>query len=306
MEKCHYCDNLAEATSWSPEIPLCLNHFNRYMEKKVESTLKNVIYNYHVTLERRRLLVALSGGKDSMALLHLLHSLSLKYHYTLMPLIIDLGLPHLHDGITVCKKNCRNLGLELQIYDLKSEEGFTIPELIEIDGHTPCSICGLIKRYILNKIAVEHNSIIVMGHTLNDYTYRILRALSLGDMDTLRRLSYILSQGKRMAMRFSPLHDIYEIDICTFLRINGIEYSHAICPYNDFRIYNPYRRIMDSLDEIDHGVLRRLKRTFFRRLKPTAPKVNLRECKICGYPTTSEICLFCRIKNLWMKRKAKA
>ncbi len=275
----------------------------RYMKKRmtnkqftefIESKVKNTIEKYKMVDPRDKILVGLSGGKDSAVMLHIMNKL---LDNEIVGFFIDLGILEFSEE---SKKKVIELiekeGVPLVIYDLKKEEGFTIPEAAEKLNRPPCSICGTVKRYIINKYAWENRfTKIAMGHTADDETSNILKEFINGDVSQFIRLGPVLPGKEKLVARIKPLYRNYDGENLLYARINKIPFTEAKCP---LAIKNrKYKKWINIMEKSSPGIkLTMLKsyKEFKKHLKVEEPKLNY--CKICGYPTTGEICSFCRIK----------
>ena len=272
---------------------------NRQFTEFIESKVKNTVEKHHMIKEGDKVLVGLSGGKDSAVMYRILKKLYPNVKIT--GFFIDLGI---YDFSKKSLEKIKELvgNDELIVYDLEKEEGFTIPEAAKKLNRPPCSICGTVKRYIINKYAWENGyNKIAMGHTMDDEASNIFKEFVNGDINQFVRLGPVLPGKEKLVERIKPLYRNYDGENLLYARINNIPFIEEKCPLAiKNRKYKKWLRIMErDSPGIELTMLHSYK-VFKKSLDVEEPKLN--HCKICGYLTTGEICSFCRIK---MKLKEK-
>ena len=108
---------------------------------------------YNLINHGDKIVVGLSGGKDSVSLLYAL-SLYQKFSHTdfqLQPVMLDLGFPGFDP--TKMIDYCHQLGMELKV--VNSKEVYKILLAHQDGPHLPCSICSRMKKAAINKVANE-------------------------------------------------------------------------------------------------------------------------------------------------------
>ncbi len=268
---------------------------NRQFTKFLEAKVKNTIEKYKMVKPGERILVGLSGGKDSAVMLHIMNKI---LDNEIVGFFIDLGIPTFSEE---SKKKVIELtekeNVPLIIYDLKKEEGFSIPEAVEVLHRPACSICGTVKRYIINKFAWENKfDKIAMGHTADDETSNILKNFVNGDLEQFVRLGPTLPSKDKLVARIKPLYRNYDGENLLYARINEIPFVDSACPLAIKK--KKYKRWVNFIEKESPG----MKLTILKSYKKFKSHLNvhdpeLKPCKICGYPTTNEVCSFCKIKE---------
>lgn len=293
--KCSKCERGAVARVKYAKLNLCEDHFKEYVEKRFVEFLEK-----RKVLEGvRKVVVAVSGGKDSLSLLHMLakykDKLGLEEIYGIH---IDLGLgASSEEAREVVLENCEKLGVKCLVLDLRSLIGYSLAELSAISRRPPCSVCGTVKRYLANLVAVELGAdAIAFGHHLDDILKYAIKDLLVEGRADMIKLSPV-SEGIRglLASKIKPLYEIYESDLELYARHAGIRTVKSSCPfkYEDFIT----RSIREMLDKIELeapgfklGLIRRLT-TSWRE----GPPAGVASCKYCGMPSSGEVCSFCKI-----------
>lgn len=123
---------------------------------------------YNLINDGDKILIGLSGGKDSVCLTYCLNLYKKFSHidFTIQPVILDLGFPNFNPQIL--KDFCASIGLDLIVYDAKE----VYPILKKQQGnlaHLPCSICSRMKKASINKLANElHFNKVAFAHHVDD------------------------------------------------------------------------------------------------------------------------------------------
>ena len=307
---CRFCSEFAATTIKYSGLPLCKKHFVEYLEKRVFKTVKK----YRMIQEGERILLGVSGGKDSIALLHILKDLQKELKFEIIPLFIDLGIQlNKYSQLSgeIARKNCEKLGLDLITVKIKNEYGFSLDDVFSKRLKRPiCSICGLIKRYVLNRKAIELSADkVATGHNLNDEASFILQNFINMDIKLLSRLSPIQPTFNKLFIgRIKPLFEIYEDEISLYVTFKNLEYIDIACPYAKEASTLQLKNILIQLENIRPGAILTMVRGFHKKLKPILQnkqkieeEKELTTCKLCGMPTSTEICSFCRLKSKIIK-----
>ncbi|MCD6563949.1 MAG: TIGR00269 family protein [Thermoproteales archaeon] len=300
MKRCFYCTRKPIVYLRYADLQLCEIHFINYLENRVRKTIEK----YNMIKSGDKILIAVSGGKDSTTLLHILYKLAKEYNFILHGLTIDLGIERYRSYIQVAINNYKKLGVNYTIFDLKKEYGFSLDDAVKVfTNRKPCSICGIIKRYIINEYAYDNNfDRIATGHTLDDITGLLLFHILRGNISYLPKLSPVLETKHKMVTRIKPLIETYEKDIELYARLKSFSIDTNKCPYYHNAIISFYKRIMDKIERKSPSTKILFLRSTLKRINPYVKGIleiqNIKMCKKCGMPTTKEICSFCRIRQV--------
>ncbi len=286
--RCKFCKNRAIYS----ELRLCETHFNQFYEKKVKTYLEK--YN----IKNKKILIAVSGGKDSSSLAFVLNNLKEEFN-------LKLELFFLNHGIKGYSENCLNtvsllsntLNLKLNILDMKKVYGKTIDDF---SANKVCSVCGTVKRYLINKFAYEnHFDFIATGHNLDDELFFIFNNLFNQSLDYLMKLGPITPTLKEYKLigRIKPLYYLTEKENAIYAIINKLPFYFGSCPYSKESRQFKLKMKINTLFEKREWKINFVKS--INKLKRNHQKLfdGWKLCKKCGYPTTSEICRFCKIMN---------
>ncbi len=293
--KCKKCSKKAVIRIRSHGISLCEDHFTEFFTKRVKETIKR----YSMLNEGDRILVAVSGGKDSMVLWDIMHSIG----YPVEALFIDLGIKkklQSERARETVKSFATQKGYKLHIYSIEHEDNFTIDEVKIRETRNVCASCGLVKRYIMNKFAYENNfSVIATGHNLNDETATLLSNVLSWKIGYLARQHPVLPPQGKLVKKIKPLCEVSERETAAYALIKGIPFFSEICPYSKGATSIVYKRALNLIEYQSPGTKLRFYREFLKNAKPlfASEYEDLKDCDICGYPTTFPPCAFCRLKK---------
>jgi len=283
---------------------LCRKCFSESVEAKVRAT----ITKYNMLKFDDKLAVAVSGGKDSLSLLHILAKLQ-KYRpkTTLTAITIDEGIKGYRDeALDIAEKNCKTLEIPLHIISFKELFGLTLDEIItklrakrQIEL-TPCAYCGVLRRRAINTAAREVGATkIATAHTLDDETQTVLMNILRGDTTRLSKEKPLTNQVHPMFVRkIKPFCEIPENESALYAYIKKIPFQDTPCPYASDALRNDIRTMLNNIEEKHTGTKFAISRTM-ERLRPAIEqmptKENFKTCKECGEPSSQELCKTCEM-----------
>lgn len=255
-----------------------------------------------------RIAVAVSGGKDSISLLHILNDMLSEYPISsLVAVTIDEGIRRYRDeALEIAAKNCEKLDLEHYTVSFAELYGYTLDEVVDRlrkDGEsqlTPCAYCGVLRRRALNVATrdIEADKV-ATAHTLDDETQTILLNILHGNPSRLGKGKPITDQVHPMlTRRIKPFCEVPEKESSMYAYINGIEFQGMPCPYASQALRNDVRLFLNRMEEKQAGT----KFTIYQSIQNIRPairktvrKEKLTKCARCGEPTSGEICRACKM-----------
>lgn len=281
---------------------LCQACFSESIEKKVRRTISI----NDMLRDNDRIALALSGGKDSTTLLHILHKLEKKFpKASLFAVTVDEGISGYRDeALQNAKSACMQLGVEHITISFKELFRLTIDNIAkriknEQSGLTPCSYCGVLRRRALNKAARELKaSKIAVAHTLDDEAQTILLNFIHGDIFRASRITPTsgLETGK-FVPRIKPLCDVPEDEVALYAYFNNIKLQSVDCPYASQALRTEIREFLNKLEN-NHPSTKYIIYRSFEKIRPmlkSGVSTEMKECKICGEPSGKSICEPCRM-----------
>jgi len=291
---CRRCGEKAEIHLRRHRAAFCSKCFLEYYDRQVNRNIrKEKMFGFE-----DRLMMVVSGGKDSMALWDWL----LKKGYNVIAMHIDLGIgEYSKDSRELVEQFSQDRKAELIVVDIEQEYGFTIPSLARKTRRSFCSVCGLVKRYLFNKVALDGEfNVVVTGHNLDDEAATLLGNTLSWQVGYLARQAPVLpSDHPKLKKKVKPLFTLTERENLAYVLINGIEFIHEDCPYSKGANSILYKETLNRLEEANPGTKQRFLATFLRKgrkyFQVYKEDLKLHECENCGQVTTAEVCSFCRL-----------
>ncbi|MFW6111310.1 MAG: TIGR00269 family protein, partial [Thermoproteota archaeon] len=283
---------------------LCRKCFSISIEKKVRATLSQ----YEMLEYDDRIAVAVSGGKDSISLLHILTKIESEYPgSSVVAITVDEGIKNYRDeALRIAIRNCEELSLRHVIVSFEELYGHSLDEIVKLlrrereTRATSCAYCGVLRRKALNIAAREVEADkIATAHTLDDETQTIL-------LNILHGSSWRLAKGKPVTdqvhpllpQRIKPFCRVPERESSLYAYIKGIEFQGIPCPYASEAMRNDVRRFLNRMEEKHPGT----KFTIYQSMQKIRPgiktsigKEELNTCTRCGEPTSGEVCRACKM-----------
>ena len=210
---------------------LCKDCFIESIEKKAIKTIKK-----EKLLDKGdKVLVALSGGKDSVTTLEVLNSFRERHIIDLCAVTVDEGIANYRqEGVDIATRHAQRLGIEHKVVSLKEDYGITLDEIMQRENHRgSCTYCGVFRRTIINKAAREMGATkIATGHNLDDEVQGIMMNYLEGNTDNLTKLgAKTESQAKEFTVKIKPLREIPEREIGLYVVAKELEGHFDSCPY---------------------------------------------------------------------------
>lgn len=302
---CKNCLRKPVITLPNSNIKLCSSCFVKYFEKKTFKT----IAKYEMIREGDRVGVAVSGGKDSFSLLYLLNRFAEKHRkLTVVVVSIDEGIKKYRDLSNV-QKYCKENKIEYHAYSFKNEFGLTLDQMTKRVKMNPCSICGILRRFLLNSKARELKlTKIATGHNLDDEAQSILMNQFRGNLERSARLGPVtgILADKRFVRRIKPFYLLSEKEVATYSFLKKFPVPYNECPYS----VSSYRAdVRDMLNEFTkkHPQSKHAVVNSFLDVLPLLKKrysgSKINSCKVCKEPTSADVCTVCKLlETLNIKR----
>ncbi|MEM5836629.1 MAG: TIGR00269 family protein [Candidatus Aenigmatarchaeota archaeon] len=287
LEKCSKCSEEALIHVGWKRKNYCKDHFNEYVEGQV----KKVFDKFKID-KKSRICVALSGGKDSSALLHILKKIGCE---NLEALHLNLNINEYSKKLLEKSKEiCEKLGVKLNVVDVNL---FNFVE----KNRKVCKVCGVIKRYNFNKFAFENNfEYLATGQNLNDIVSHAIMTLYSGYLLGLKNFSPVSKKIEEFGLTsvIKPLFFLQEREIETYAKINSIDYLREKCVYWETSFRVEVKKFLENLEEKNPGFLRKIASSLIKlsSLLENFEIAKMRKCKICGFASLGKICSFCKLK----------
>jgi uncharacterized protein (TIGR00269 family) len=245
-----------------------------------------------------RILVAVSGGKDSLALWDIL----LEAGYRTDGLYLGLGIGEYSDrSHELCETFAADRGANLVTVDLEGAYGFDIPLAGRKGSRSSCAVCGLSKRYVFNKAARDGGyDVIATGHNLDDEAATLLGNTLRWNVDYIARQSPVLAAETGFVRKVKPLYRLSELETAAYAFLRGIDYVVEECPLVAGNTQLRYKDAMNAIEARSPGTKAQFFLGYLDRGMPIfrtgQDTVELIACANCGQQTTTTFCAFCRAR----------
>jgi tRNA-5-methyluridine54 2-sulfurtransferase len=295
--KCRVCRGPAVIDIRRHNAGFCTEHFVHHCEEQVRRAIKD----HHMIEPGERVLVAVSGGKDSLALWHLLVALG----YDVDGLYLGLGIgEYSHDSGAAARAYATKQGVKLHEVDLSADYGYDIPAAATATHRAPCGACGLSKRHLFNAVALEHGyDVVATGHNLDDEAAVLLGNVLRWEAGYLGRQHPVLPAAPGFARKVKPLYRLGEREMAAYCILQGIDYIVDECPMAAGNKHLGFKDVLNALEHRSPGskaafLFGFLERGHDRFVADAGEERDaLGACAVCGAPTPGEICAFCRLRQ---------
>jgi len=306
---------------------LCGKHLGSSIRKRTSKELRQQLKlpkdARHEDGTPYRILVAVSGGKDSAVLLTMLHDiLSRRRDLELIAGCVDEGIDGYRAPSLECARElAEQLGVRFETlsyedigYERMDEVVTRIPKMgenyDEAKGMMPCSFCGVFRRQGLNALAEKVDAdVMALGHNLDDMAQSILMNFQKGEIERSVRLApHTENPIDGIAPRIVPLRWIPEQEIHAHAICQNLPIHHGDCPHAPGAMRQQSRGIVAQMESMTpgarHGLLHSLDeiRRIHRETERN-PTSEVRNCTECGEVTSREVCQACTMKR-WLAETA--
>ncbi|OPX70740.1 MAG: tRNA 2-thiocytidine biosynthesis protein TtcA [Methanoregulaceae archaeon PtaB.Bin108] len=278
---------------------LCSTHFCGDLETRVRSYME---FPGRVS-PRDHIAVALSGGKDSSALLLLLHGFQPAWpDVELTAVTVDEGIGgYREETMDAASDLAATLGVRHEIVAFTDLFGKTLDTMVKGRENRACTICGVMRRNALIHAARRIGATkIATGHNRDDEAQSVLMNVFRGDLPRLLQDSSSGGQGCFLP-RIKPLSVVSEREILTYLLVRGFYRDLPECPYSSSALRSTVRVLLENFEERFPGTsenLVMLRGSLRQSLPRSVAERGLRPCRECGESSSGEICQTCRIQHL--------
>lgn len=273
----------------------CVDHFLRLCRDQVARAIEQ----FDMIATGERVLVAVSGGKDSLALWDLL----LELGYEADGLYLGLGIG---DYSAASGRHARafaaDRGARLLEVDLPAAYGYDIPGGARAARRAPCSACGLSKRHLFDEAALDGGyDAVATGHNLDDEAAVLFGNVLRWNTEYLGRQLPVLPARPGFPRKVKPLVRLSERETAAYCILRGIDYIVDECPMADGNRHLGYKEALNAVEcqspgskhDFYFGFLARASGRF--TADTLAERDELGACLVCGAPTSGEVCAFCRL-----------
>jgi len=294
--KCRRCREPAVIDIRRHNAAFCQECFQHHCREQVRRTISD----FDMIQPGERVLVAVSGGKDSLGLWHLLRALD----YDVDGLYVGLGIGEYSDTSGAYARDFAQMhGLKLIEVDVPAEYGFDVPDGSRAAKRAPCSACGLSKRHIFNESAMTHGyDVLATGHNLDDEAAVLFGNVLRWDTAYLGRQHPVLPEAPGFARKVKPLVRLGERELAAYCVLTGIDYIVEECPMAVGNKHIGYKEVLNALEERSPGSKASFVHGFWDHAYErfagdvAQERAELGACRACGAPTPGDLCAFCRLR----------
>jgi uncharacterized protein (TIGR00269 family) len=301
--KCRKCGATATLELRRHNVAFCAPDFVEFFRNQVREAIRR----HRMFTRGERLLVAVSGGKDSLALWDVL----LDDGYDATGLYLDLGIfDYSVESKAKCEQFAAARSARLIVSRVADEVGAPVPVIKEVTRRPPCSGCGLSKRYLMNRVALEHGmDVVATGHNLDDEAATLFGSVMHWQTDALPRQSPALpSTHPKLVRRVKPLYRLSERETAAYAFLRRIDYIVEECPFARGATSIAHKEILNRMEDASPGAKHNFLFGFLEKARPVFERAEgavLQECVRCGQVTTGTVCAFCKLADQ-VKRAGEA
>lgn len=302
--KCRKCGGQAVLELRRHNAAFCAEDFIEFFRKQIREAIRH----YRMFTPDETVMVAVSGGKDSLALWDVL----VADGYRTVGLYLDLGIfEYSVESRARCEAFAAARGQRLLVERVEEAVGAPIPLVAEATRRPACSACGLSKRYLMNRVALEHGfPVVATGHNLDDEAATLFGSVLHWQTGALARQSPMLpSTHPRLVRRVKPLYRLSERETAGYAFLRGIDYIVEECPFAVGATSLAHKAVLNRLEDASPGAKHNFLFGFLdkgRGAFERAEGVTLGLCASCGQVTTGAICAFCKLADRVKRRSPSA
>jgi uncharacterized protein (TIGR00269 family) len=293
--KCRKCGSAAVLELRRHNAAFCAPDYLEFFRNQVREAIRR----HRMFTRDERVLVAVSGGKDSLALWDVL----LEDGYPATGLYLDLGIfDYSVESRARCETFAAARGVPLLVSRVADEVGAPVPVIQDVTRRPPCSGCGLSKRYLMNRVALEQGfPVVATGHNLDDEAATLFGSVMHWQTEALPRQSPALpSTHPKLVRRVKPLYRLSERETAAYAFLRHIDYIVEECPFAKGATSILHKDILNRMEDASPGAKHNFLFGFLDKARVAferAEAVDLRECTRCGQVTTGTICAFCKLSD---------
>ncbi len=292
---CTKCSNRAIVSQRYSGQHLCQDHFILDFERRVADTVQR----NEMVKDGERIAVAVSGGKDSTALLFCLRRILAKRDVELVAVTVDEGIAgYRDDTIRAAKAIANKLGVEQHIVSFREEYGYDLDEMVPGKKVAPCTYCGVFRKNALNRVAKRLGADkVATGHNQDDEAQTIMMNYLKGDFERLMRFRPWRAQ-KGLVPRIKPLREMPEKEIALYCMVNEVFTESRECPYANLSLRADVRDMLNGLESQFPGTKQSTVQGFEKiaaKAQGSYAQMDLAVCRECGEPCVKELCKACEL-----------
>ncbi|WP_042683807.1 TIGR00269 family protein [Candidatus Nitrosotenuis chungbukensis] len=294
--KCDRCENAAVYSRKYSGENLCSECFSNSILRKAAKTISK----YNMIQNGELVCVAVSGGKDSLALLHVLSKMAKNHNFRIHAVTIDEGIPgYREEALEIVRKFCRDLGVEHSVYTYKDLFDLTLDESLKLRDEekiSSCTICGTFRRRSMDHATKDIGAdAIATGHNLDDTLQTFVINTLSGDTNKIGWMDPDTSDNS--IRKIKPFCEIYESEIVFYAFTNNLPFQTEPCPHMNEGIRTEIREFLNKLENSHSGIKNNMYKSVLK-LSQIVGDSNYKQkvsCLNCGNECTGRICSVCKM-----------
>ena len=293
---CDRCKNQAVYTRKYSGEKLCSPCFSKSILRKTAKTISK----YKMIQNNELVAVAVSGGKDSLALLKIINDMSATHNFRVKAITIDEGIPgYRNEALEIVENFCSELGIDHKVYSYKELFDLTLDNALELrenEKTSSCSICGTLRRRAIDYAAKDIGAdVIATGHNLDDTLQTFVINMLSGDTNKIGWMDPDNSQNS--LRKIKPFCEIYESEIVFYAFTNDIPFQSEPCPHMNEGIRTEIREFLNSLESQHSGIKNNLYQSIVK-VSQIVKNLDSKKkifCQKCGNECTGKVCSVCSV-----------
>ena len=228
---------------------------SRRLEKRLNERFVKAMATYHLIEDDDRILVGLSGGKDSLLLTELLAKRAKIEHprFSVEALHVRMENIHYETDTIYLQQFCDNLGATLHVKTTRFEVGSAENGKDARRQKQPCFLCSWNRRKLMFNLAQELGcNKIALGHHQDDLIHTAL--LNLTYQAHFATMPARLKMRKMPLTIIRPLCLIPEADIKAWADLQGYQKQQKLCPYETNSHRTDIKQLFDALEQMNPEV----------------------------------------------------
>lgn len=310
--KCEFCDGIGIIKRPTTKSSVCKSCFFNSFEEEIHNTIKR----FNLFKDGSHIVLAVSGGKDSIVLASVMNTLKRKYEYNVRfsILSIDEGISgYRDDSLNVVRLNQVQLGWPLLILsysDLFS--GWTMDKVVHKVGlRNNCTYCGVFRRQALDYGAIDFKADhLFTGHNADDVAETVLMNILRGDLNRLEQSSNITTKNETISQsmnlnfaRSKPFKYVSEKEIVLYAYFKKLNYFSTECIYAPGAYRGYARKFLKNLERFrSKAIFDILLSSEYLLLNDDAKSHNksitVSKCSNCEYYSNKHLCKACLFINI--------
>lgn len=304
---CTKCNNNAVIALQHGE--LCKHHFIDYFEGKVFKTINK----FQLIGRNEKICVAVSGGKDSLTVLYLTKKYLEKNNIpinNISALAVDEGIDKYREKTLVdLQKFCAEHNIPLTIVSFEQELGKTLDKaypIINKDANKkPCNVCGVWRRYLLNKHAKKLGADkVITGHNLDDEAQAIIMNIFKTNTKLAGRLGPIsgMEEHDLFIQRVKPLYFCAEKEVRLYALLKNFQVQFTECPYSKEGYRHHIQEMLNNFEHKYKGTKQGIVNSFLAMLpllqdQEKQPSERIQQCSKCQEASNKDVCNACSMRE---------